>query len=174
MPFADQLLVAAGSLVTAIAASAVAWYSSRIRAGRLARTVEEISKVCDLTERLTKLQDSVANRPAEDDARKLLQSCLTAVSQDFEYQRRLLPEFESSMSAFRTAMLLFIPKHGGLWPFQVAFHSMLLLTTVVLGRALLFAELRQSDALAVIVAVGAALLIRGLFAALARRYARAA
>ena len=168
MPFTDQLFVAAGSVLTAVAASVVAWYASRTRSGRLLRTVDHVTKLCELTERMVKLQDSLTSRPIDDAARQLLQSCLTAVSDDFERERQLLPEFQSSATSFRKAMLLVIPKCRWVWPFQIAFHSMLILGILVLLRSILYSEWRFADSVAIGLAVGLALLARGLVALIGR------
>ncbi|MEK6210356.1 MAG: hypothetical protein AABM64_08315 [Pseudomonadota bacterium] len=168
MPFTDQLLVAAGSILTAIAASVVAWYASRTRSGRLLRTVDQVTKLCDLTERLVKLQDSLTTRPIDDPARQLIQSCLGAVSDDFERERKLLPEFHGSATSFRKAMLLVIPRSRWLWPLQIAFHSMLILGIFVLLRAILYSEWRFADTVAIGLAMSFALLTRGLVALMTR------
>jgi hypothetical protein len=168
MAFADQLLVAAGSVVAAVAASVVAWYASRTRSGRLLRTVDQVTKLCELTERLVKLQDSLTNRPIDDAARQLLQSYLTSVSEDFERERQLLPEFQTSATYFRKAMLLAIPKSRWVWPFQIAFHSMLILGMLVLLRSFLYSEWRFADSVAIGLAMSFALLARGLATLIAR------
>lgn len=174
MPFTDQVLVAAGSVLTAVAASVVAWYSSRTRSGRLLRTIEQVKKVCELTERLAKLQDSLATRPIDDEAKRLLQSCLAALSEDFERERRLLPEFQVSASSFRKSMLLTIPSRWMAWPFQLAFHSALLFVVLVFLRAAAFLEWRYQDTVAIAVALGVALLLRGLVALIVQDRVRAA
>lgn len=168
MLLTDQLLIAAGSVLTAIAASIVAWYASRTRSGRLVRTVDQVTKLCELTERLVKLQDNLTSRPSDDAARQLVQACLTAVSEDFERERQLLPEFQSSAISFRKAALLVIPKNRWVWPFQIVFHSMLILGILVLLRSFMYSEWRIADSIAIGLAVGLALLARGLVALVAR------
>lgn len=168
MTLTDQLSIAAGSVFTAVTASVVAWYASRIRTGRLLRTVDQVAKLCELTERLVKLQDSITNRSTDDTVRKLLESCLKAVSEDFERERQLLPEFNTSSTSFRKAMLLVIPTSRWVWPFQIAFYSMLIFGIVVLLNSLYIHQWKVEDSVAFGLAMGLALLARGLVALIAR------
>ncbi|MDB5920538.1 MAG: hypothetical protein JWR40_4772 [Massilia sp.] len=160
----DYLLPVVGSVATALAAalaaSLVAWQSSRTRSGRLLRTVDQVNKICDLSERLGRLEDSFASRNTDELHRVLLRSCLTAVSEDFENERNILQQFQTSTGSARTWMLLTVPKRAWVWPLQICFHATLFMMVIVFVRGIVFREWRVEDSILILIALASALILR--------------
>jgi hypothetical protein len=168
MALLEQFGVAFGSVLAAVAASGVAWYSSRTRAGRLGRTLEQVTKVCDAVDRLKKSREGLT-APEDVETTKLLQSLLTAVHEDFESERQALPQFQRSTSTFRRTFLLFVPSRPSQWLMQVPFHAALILTIAVLMLRVARFEWFLADTLVVGIALMVAVVLRLLVVTLYRQ-----
>jgi Flp pilus assembly protein TadB len=169
MTFSDQLLAGIGSIFAAVVAALVSWQSSRTRTGRLTRTMEQVRKISELTEKLIQLEERLAGRPSDDPSKKLLTSCLQAVSDDFEHERKLLPQFQTSARSARLAMLLYKPKNKGILVLHIAFYLMLTLMLLICARSIYFVEWRWSDTVAIFVTLSFAITIHNLARALSKR-----
>lgn len=165
----EHLSIAIGSVLAAVGASVIAWYSSRTRAGRLTRTLDQVARVCDMVERWTKIDDSFSSLQPDDDAKRLMQSCLRAVLEDFQQERQVLPQFQASTSSVRRLLLLSVSSHPAQWPFQIMFHSLLLLVIVVVSVRIAYSEWSLSDTVVVFFCLVSAVVVRALVHMLQRR-----
>lgn len=168
MTIVEQLGVAFGSLLAAVAASAVAWYSSRTRAGRLSRTLEQVTKVCDVVERWKKVQEGLTS-PDDVEAKRLLQLSLSAVLEDFQSERQALPQFQKSASAFRRLLLLCVPRHPSQWLLQIPFHAALILSLAVVVLRVARLEWFLADTVVVLASLLVAVALRLAVAATYRQ-----
>jgi hypothetical protein len=168
MTLVEQLGVAFGSLAAAAAASVVAWYSSRTRAGRLNRTLEQVTKVCDAVDRLKKVQEALT-APEDVEAKRLLQLSLSAILEDFQGERQTLPQFQESASAFRRLLLLCVPRRPSQWLLQIPFHTALILSLAVVVVRFARLEWFFADTVVVVVSLMVATVLRLAIAALYRQ-----
>lgn len=168
MTLVEQVGVAFGSILAAVAASGVAWYSSRTSAGRLGRTLEQVTKVCDTVDRLKKSREGLT-APEDVETRRLLQLSLSAVLEDFESERQTLPQFQRSTSSFRRLLLLCVPSRPSQWLLQVPFHAALILTIAILILRVARLEWFFADTVVVFIALVAAVVLRLVVAALYRQ-----
>ncbi len=124
-----------GAFLAVVGGSAAAWYLSRIRAGRLNRTLDQATKVIEFVERwdklMSKLQASQTTDPAVTD---LMTRAASSVTEDFVEERRIFQEFGGTKNTARELLWLRIPSRPRLWIPQVAVHVLLLLAIFIIVR----------------------------------------
>jgi hypothetical protein len=143
-----------GALATAIGGTFVAWLLARVESGRLARTIEQATRVIDLVERCSAAFDGLAkiDEAKRNEVEKLMLDAMRAVQEDFSTERSVLPEFEKTTSSVRSILMLYRPQGG--------VHSMILFMIYIIVFRLVEGRWMMQDTLA--------LLIAGVIAALVR------
>src|SRR5262245_61568634 len=101
----------ASALVTAIGGTLVAWLFARIRPGRLARTLDQATKIIEFVGRYAAGHDGLAKIPEarRKDVENLMLDVMQAVRGDYAAERAALPEFEKTTSSIRRTLLLYLP-----------------------------------------------------------------
>jgi hypothetical protein len=151
-----------GALATAIGGTFVAWLLARVESGRLARTIEQATRVIDLVERCSAAFDGLAkiDEAKRNEVEKLMLDAMRAVQEDFSTERSVLPEFEKTTSSVRSILMLYRPQGGVAWLPYLLFHSMILFMLYIIVFRLVEGRWMMQDTLA--------LLIAGVIAALVR------
>jgi hypothetical protein len=124
----EILLSFAGALATAIGGMLIAWLFARVRSGRLARTLDQATKVIDFVERCSAAYEGLVKitEPTKGGVEKLLLDAVHAVQEDFAIERAIVPEFTKTTSSVRSAMLLYHPSRTVMWLPHLIFHTLLL------------------------------------------------
>jgi hypothetical protein len=92
---------------TADTARIVAWVLSRVRSSRLARTLEQATKIIEFVERWSAGYDGLTKLPEanRNGAENLMLDAMQAVREDLAAERAVLPEFGKTTFSVRSALL---------------------------------------------------------------------
>jgi hypothetical protein len=158
----EILISLATALATAVGGTLVAWLLSRVRSGRLARTLDQATKIIEFVERwsaaydgLTKLSE--ANR---NDAEKLMLDAMQAVREDLTAERAVLPEFGKTTSSVRSALLLYLPRRPIIWLPYFLFHTLLIFMLYIFVVRTVQGRWGMEDNVALLIAGVCAALVR--------------
>ena len=164
MPLPQPFLLALGSVATAIGGTAVAWYSARIRTGRLDHTLENSAKLLDFIERWINISEKLDKTLSVEEVKELMQSVVRAVTKDFEEERNILPAFRHSTSALRRMLLLSVPLRPILLPLHIIFYSSILFALIIVAIRIHGNEWSFEDSVAIftcaLIAIGTRVAVR--------------
>jgi hypothetical protein len=160
----DIFFAFASALGTAVGATLLAWLPAPGRSGRLARTLDQATKVIDFVKQCTAAYDGIAKIAVakRSDVEKLMLDAIQAVQKDLSAERVVLPEFEKNTSSVRRALLIYLPSGTIIWLPFLLFHTLLLfiLYVFVIRVVVQGGQWKWDDTVVVLVAGVCAALVR--------------
>jgi hypothetical protein len=158
----DIFIQLAGSLAAAVGAISAAWLLARVRAGRLARTLDQVTKIIEFVERWSAGYEALSklSEAKRHEIELLMFDAIEAVRKDFAAEQLVLAEFSQTPSAVRRALLLHIPNRTVMWLPHILFYTLLLFMLYVLFVNALRKELGMDDIVALLIAAACAAFVR--------------